>query len=82
MHIIADEIADEATGVNAVINKGGSVPAARAHNGAKEQVVLRIPSDILEGIDQAVAGRRVPTPRHTWIIEALVEKLEREGDGR
>ena len=76
--IRAGGIAAKAVGVNPLINNGGSDPAGHSHNGTKEQVVLRIPSDILEGIDRAVARRRVPTPRHTWILEALVEKLARE----
>jgi hypothetical protein len=41
-------------------------------------VLLRVPSDLLQRIDRAVQTRRLPLPRHTWMLEALLEKLERE----
>ncbi len=59
------------TGGNAV---DGHQPASRG----VRQVSLRIPAEILERVDAAVQNRRVRIPRHTWLLEALVEKLERE----
>jgi len=41
-------------------------------------VVLRLPPDVLTRIDQAVEARLVKVPRHTWLMEAVIEKLERE----
>ena len=32
----------------------------------------------LTRIDQAVEARLVKVPRHTWLMEAVIEKLERE----
>ena len=34
--------------------------------------------DVLAQIDRAEEGRRVKVRRHTWLIEAVIEKLERE----
>jgi hypothetical protein len=51
-------------------------PPARA---GEQPVVLRVPLDLLERIDTTVKTRRLKTPRHTWLLEAVVEKLEREG---
>jgi hypothetical protein len=65
--------------VNALINKGGSVGGK---NGGQERdavpVILRVPEDILEKVDARVLARRIKTPRHTWLLEAVLEKLERE----
>ena len=41
-------------------------------------LLLRIPPDILNQVDTAVEARPLKTPRHTWILEAILEKLRRE----
>jgi len=65
--------------VDALIRKGGSVAGEAEVDAAKAaSVVLRIPAAVLARIDQAVQARRVKTPRHTWLLEAVMEKLERE----
>ncbi len=65
--------------VDALINKGGSVGGK---NGGQETgtvpVILRVPEDILGKVDASVQARRIKTPRHTWLLEAVLEKLERE----
>lgn len=67
--------------VDALINKGGSVAGK---NGSQEKerntvpVILRVPEDILQKVDASVQTRRIKTPRHTWLLEAILEKLERE----
>ncbi len=65
--------------VNALINKGGSIGGK---NGGQEKdtvpVILRVPEDILERVDASVQARRIKTPRHTWLLEAVLEKLEKE----
>ena len=40
-------------------------------------VVIRLPPDMLERVDAAVDARPIRIPRHTWILEAILEKLER-----
>lgn len=71
--------------VDALIRKGGSV-AGGDDTSMKEtpkvtSVILRVPSEIIERVDEAVQGRRIKTPRHTWLLEAIVEKLDREAKG-
>lgn len=65
--------------VDVLINKGGSVAGK---NGGQEKdavpVILRVPEDILRKVDASVRARRIKTPRHTWLLEAILEKLERE----
>lgn len=71
----------DAVDVEALINKGGSVAGQGRRPASKSApVVVRIPPALLERIDTAVEARPVPTPRHTWLLEAIVEKLERDSD--
>jgi len=44
-------------------------------------VTVRIPGHILEKIDASLGHEDVPVSRKHWIIEALVEKLKRAGNG-
>jgi hypothetical protein len=73
----------QAVDVEALIRRGGSV-AGEAESGDKTQpgkaasVILRIPADVIERINQTVQARRIKTPRHTWLMEAIMEKLDRE----
>ncbi len=66
--------------IDALIHKGGSVAGSEAPQRSERHapVVLRIPVDVLAQVDTAVQRRPVRIPRHTWIMEAIVEKLERE----
>jgi hypothetical protein len=61
--------------VDALIRKGRSSPATPA---GKTPVLLRIPASTLAQVDELAAARKVPTPRHTWILEAIQEKIERK----
>ena len=66
--------------VEALINKGGS-PPSEANGKAQEAtvpVILRLPGEMLEQIDASVKARPIRTPRHTWLLEAVYEKLGRE----
>lgn len=61
------------------ISQGGSTAAKSVQNSKTEAIVnLRIPTDVLNQIDEAVKQRRLPTPRHRWLLEAIFEKLDRE----
>jgi hypothetical protein len=75
----------QAVDVDALIRKGGSVAGEAEPETAKPQkntsVILRVPNDIIERVDEAVGARRIKTPRHTWLLEAIIEKLDRESQG-
>jgi hypothetical protein len=46
---------------------------------AEEQpIVLRLPVPLLSKVDEVVKARPIRIPRHTWLLEAIWEKLERE----
>lgn len=65
----------------ALIKKGGS--SARPEPLEDDQIPekrlsLRIPQDVAERVKQAAKARQVKTPSHTWIVEAILEKLKKE----
>ena len=68
--------------VEALILKGGSVaevvPKTTAGGRKLASVVLRLPVDLMEQIEHSIRSRPVKIPRHTWLLEAVVEKLERD----
>jgi hypothetical protein len=41
-------------------------------------LTIRVPRDIVIDIDSDRIARSVRVPRNTWILEALVEKLQRD----
>ena len=66
--------------MDALIKKGGTAGPS-SHEETKKgatPVLVRVPGDLLEKVYQALSERRVKIPRHTWLLEAIVEKLERE----
>ena len=70
-----------AVDVEALIRKGGSIAAGsgpKASGPKAAGIVLRLPADVAQRIDQAVQTRKIKIPRHTWLVEAVMEKLERE----
>ena len=72
--------------VDALINRGGSVaghpaPAGRPAKAVEDEVMLvqlRLPPPLVEKIDATVKARLIKIPRHTWLLEAVMEKLKRE----
>ena len=73
---------DLAARTEAFINRGlqvASEPEKTPTEEAKpKNVLLTIPGKSPTRIEHVLKARRVRIPRHTWILEAIVEKLERE----
>jgi len=65
--------------INALINKGGSTAESEPKREGEKPILIRVPTETLEEIDKIVASKKIKTPRHTWLLEAVFEKLEREG---
>lgn len=66
----------EAT-INAIIEKGGSVAQDKTDEG-KKNLQLRLEADLINQIDGNRGKRTIPPSRHTWILEAIYEKLQKE----
>ncbi len=71
--------------VEALIAKGGSVaqpifigPTEAVSNKETASFTLRVPQDILETLDAHRKKQSYKVPRQQWILEAIMQRLERE----
>ena len=66
--------------IDVIIDKGGSVSGETKINckGYKNSMTLRLPHFLLDQINEILSEKLIPTPRHTWILEAILEKVQRE----
>lgn len=70
---------EPAVDVDALINRGGSPSGPPAEAQSKTTpILLRVPADMMDRLDTALRSRPVRLPRHTWILEAIHEKLSRD----
>jgi len=44
-------------------------------------VTVRLPEDVVKRIDEEIGERDVPLSRNNWFLEAVIEKLRRNGSG-
>ena len=63
---------------SALTEEGGRT--ARQETAARA-VSLRIPGPLAERLDDFLQGQLVRVPRHAWILQAILEKLERSEKG-
>lgn len=83
----AKESTQNEDAISALINKGGSVATVTPPDNSraalpidKEQnVLLRVPQGLLDKLDAELNKGLVKKKRHPWILEAILEKLERSG---
>lgn len=68
------------TALLALIKKGGrsARPLDDEDKVQEKRISLRLPEDIAERIKQAAKARPIKMPSHTWIVEAVLEKLKKE----
>ena len=64
--------------IAALIDKGGSAADQTVAAPNNLAVALRIPEPLAERLTQALKDDMTRIPRHTWILQAIVEKLDRE----
>jgi hypothetical protein len=62
--------------IKAVIEKGGSI-AKDNPDSEKKNLQLRLETDLINQIDEIRKKRTIPPSRHTWILEAIHEKLQK-----
>ena len=69
--------------IEALIAKGGSVatpaPPPELPAPGVKMVPVRIDAALLARIDQAVQAQPIKIPRNTWVLQAILEKLARDG---
>ena len=59
--------------------QGGGSPAMAKVNEDGVKFTLPIPPKLLERLERHRADMPVPTKRIPWVLQAIAEKLEREG---
>ena len=69
----------EESKIKSVIERGGKT-AASDDSGQAQKVTLqlRLKKITIDKIDELLSLRPVRVPRHTWFLEAIVEKIARE----
>ena len=79
---------DETRGVvnvEALINKGGSVaplaPVESAPDKKTASFTLRVAPETLAKLDEHLEKQPYKIPRQQWILEAILQRLERESAG-
>lgn len=71
--------------VDAFIRKGGSAPAEPVEPASEKaakapQHPLKFPAgDLFDRLERAREASAVKLPRNTWILQAIAEKLARDG---
>jgi hypothetical protein len=71
-----------AVDVDALIQRGGTPGKTAGDEARTTPILLRLPAGLLERLDAALKDRPIRQPRHTWILEAIYEKLTREASDR
>ncbi len=71
---------DNEEAINQIIDKGGGVTTTPEKENSKtpQKTTIRLPKSVLEQIDAAASRRPFRIPRNQWILEAVLEKLDRE----
>jgi hypothetical protein len=72
----APHVSDKA--LEEYLRKGGSTAKTQSAPMKDIRFSLTIPATICEEVDGLRASRRLKTSRHKWVLEAIVEKIERE----
>ena len=65
------------TEIAALIDRGGGTAPREIARPENLAVALRIPGPLAERLTRALKDDMTRIPRHTWILQAIVEKLER-----
>ena len=69
--------------VEAIINRGGSAPAIQptqeqeSPKSRRKSVIVYFDPQMLRQVDEVANSQVIKTSRQRWIMEAIVEKLQR-----
>ncbi|MEF2233372.1 MAG: hypothetical protein V3580_04895 [Candidatus Cardinium sp.] len=67
--------------VSDLINKGGAVPnTSKKEERSIQNIQLRLPNSLVQKIDSQCTNSyyQVKRSRHSWILDAILEKIDRE----
>ena len=57
---------------------GVSALPGKAQHRKIAQVFFRAPANLIERVERVAKARAIPVTRQTWLLESIMEKLERE----
>ena len=64
---------------DAYLDRGGSVTVESTHAPKKDvRFTLTIPADLCEQLDTLRQRLPIKTARHKWVLEAILEKIQRD----
>lgn len=68
------------TYIKAIIEKGGSAVQEEKDDTIRKNLQLRLEPNLISQIDSSRKLRMVPPSRHSWILEAIHEKIQRDNN--
>lgn len=76
--VISTKLPPACDSIDELINKGGSVPKDHEQVIDIKNVQLRLPINLIKEIDRQCQGTyKVKKSRHSWILDAIVDKIEK-----
>ncbi len=60
------------------LSKGGSAAKPQQETPKDVRFTLHIPGPLCQDLDQLRAARPIRISRHQWVLEAILEKIQRE----
>lgn len=63
------------------LRKGGSAAKPQQETPKDVRFTLHIPGSLCQELDQLRAARPLKISRHQWVLEAILEKIQREQGG-
>jgi hypothetical protein len=61
------------------LSKGGSAAKPQQETPKDVRFTLHIPGSLCQELDQLREARPLKISRHQWVLEAILEKIQREG---
>ena len=61
--------------------KATAAAGKRKQASSRVPVTVRLPETVIKQIDRDLTHRDIPLSRNTWLHEAVLEKLKRNGQG-
>ena len=81
-NVTAIRAGEDDPALKAFLEKGGSTAKAETQESdatlKPTRFSLTIPGDICQEVDNLCNSGRIKTSRHKWVLEAIIEKLERD----
>ena len=73
------EASKDAAEFQAYLDQGGSVASGKQPSSKPVRFTLSIPGSLCHQLDQLREALPLKTSRHQWVLEAIVEKIARDG---